>query len=69
MYHLRGEDEAAIRALFQPPILAALEQHPGLTIEGNGSQLFIFREGDVLDPEKWPAFFDEARQIARLFGG
>lgn len=67
MYHLRGGDEAAIRALFTPQIREALERHPGLTIEGHGSQLLIFREGDVPEPKQRPGFLDEVRQVAQLF--
>ena len=69
MYQLKGEDEIAVRALFTPQVCTALEEHAGLTIEGNDQQLLIFREGIVLDPVEWPAFRDEARGVAKLFRG
>lgn len=67
MYHLKGEDEIAVRAVFNPQVCTALDQHPGLTIEGRGPQLLIFREKIVLDSVEWPAFLDEARTLAELF--
>jgi hypothetical protein len=67
LYQLKGEDEIAIRAVFNPQVCTVLEQHPGLTIEGRGPQLLIFREKVVLDPGEWPTFLDEARALAGLF--
>jgi hypothetical protein len=69
MYQLKGKDEVALRALFTPQVCIALEQHPGLTIEGHGSQLLIFRETVVLDRARWPVFLSEARQLVQLFLG
>jgi hypothetical protein len=67
MYQLKGEDEIAVRALFTPQVCTALEEHAGLTIEGNDQQLLIFRETTVLAPVEWPAFLNEARALAQLF--
>jgi hypothetical protein len=61
LFRLMGEDEAAVRALFTMRNRDGLERHPGLTIEGRGSQLLIFREWTVLAPDKWPEFLEEAR--------
>lgn len=70
MYQLKGEDEVALRALFSPQVCIALERHPGLTIEGHGPQLLIFRETIVLDRAEWPVFLSETRQLAQcLFTG
>ena len=66
MYQLKGEDEVAIRALFNPQVCIALEQHPGLTIEGRGPQLLIFRESVVLNPLECPRFLGESRKLAEL---
>jgi hypothetical protein len=67
IYQLKAEDEIAVRALFNPKARSALEQHPGLTIEGHDQRLLIFREGIVLDRAEWPVFLSEARQLAQLF--
>jgi hypothetical protein len=67
LFQLKGEDESAVRALFTLKVREGLEQHPGLTIEGGGSQLLVFRDNVVVPPDKWPAFLDEARQVAQLF--
>lgn len=67
IYYLEGEDETALRRVFNPQLCTALEQHPGLTIEGRDQQLLIFRERIVLAPIEWPAFLDEALGLAKLF--
>lgn len=67
MYQLKGKDEGAVRAVFNPQVCTALEQHPGLTIEGHDQQLLIFRERIVLAPVEWSAFLDEALGLAKLF--
>jgi hypothetical protein len=67
IYHLKGEDEAAVRRVFIPQVCTALEQHPGLTIEGRDHQILILREGIILDRLEWAAFLDEARGLAELF--
>jgi hypothetical protein len=67
LFRLTGESETAVRELFSLRIRDALEQHPGLTIEGRGSQLLIFRELTVLAPDRWPEFLEETRNVAQLF--
>ena len=67
MFHVRGEDETAVRALLTPQIRSALEQHPGLTIEGLVTQIVIFREKVLLPADKWPGFLAEATEIGQLF--
>lgn len=67
MYLLQGEDEEAVRALFPPALRTALESHPGLTVEGRGSQLLFFREGVAVPSAKWPEFLAEVRALAPLF--
>jgi len=68
MYQLKGEDEIAVRAMFNSQVCTALDQNPGLTIEGRGPRLLIFRENIVLDSAQWSAFLEEALAVAALFG-
>lgn len=49
-YLLRGQDEQAIRRTFQEQILAFYEANQGLTTEGGGSQLFVYRLSNRVPP-------------------
>jgi hypothetical protein len=66
-YILRGDDEAAIRAIFTPALRQALENQDRVTIEGAGPLLFIFRKGRRLKPELLPARIEQDKRIAALF--
>ena len=66
-YILRGDDEAAIRAIFTPAVRQALEGQDRVTIEGAGPLLFIFRKGRRLKPEELPARIEQDKRIAALF--
>ncbi len=58
-YQLKGPDEAAIRSFFDASLLSALERQPGLTIEGAGNQLLIYRMGKRRRPEEFQSFLEE----------
>jgi hypothetical protein len=64
---LRGDDEAAIRALFTPTLRQALEPHERLTIEGAGDLLFIFRAARRAKPDELPGKIEQDKRIAALF--
>lgn len=64
---LRGDDEAAIRALFTPALRQALESHQRLTIEGASDLLFIFRAGRRAKPDELPGKIEQDKKIAALF--
>lgn len=49
-YLLRGQDEMAIRNAFTPQVLQFYEANQGLSTEGGGSQLFVYRLGHRLQP-------------------
>jgi hypothetical protein len=66
-YILRGDDEAAIRALFTPALRQAIESQERLTIEGVGPLLFIFRKGQRAKPEQIAARLEQDKRIAALF--
>ena len=38
---LRAHDEAAVRAVFTPSLLELLDQHPGFTVEAEGSHILV----------------------------
>lgn len=49
-YLLRGGDEAAIRRLFTDEVLAFYEEHPGLSTEGSGNRLVVYRHSRRITP-------------------
>ncbi len=49
-YLLRGQNEMAIRNAFTPQVLNFYEANQGISTEGGGSQLFIYRLGHRLQP-------------------
>lgn len=66
-YFLRGKDEQAIRALFQPPVLAFFARHPGWMVEGGSDHLLLYRSGKRIKPDQTRQFLDETSRIAQVF--
>jgi hypothetical protein len=66
LYLLKGPDEQAIRAVFQPEILEYFEKHPKLNIEGCGDVL-IYSTYKRLEPAKIRDFMSEGFEILKLF--
>jgi hypothetical protein len=57
----------ALRALFKPAALEALEQFPGLSVEGCGNYLLVYWRYKRLKPAKWPKRQEEAKKVAQAF--
>lgn len=66
-YLLRGRDEDAIRAAFDPNRLAFLGGTRGWTIQSRNGQLAVFRADVRVKPEDLSTFLEESRQIGRAF--
>lgn len=66
-FKLQGEDEAAVRAVFTPAVLAELERHPGLMMEAKGQYMIFSREGGLIKGADLPQFLKDAQTISRLF--
>jgi hypothetical protein len=64
--HLAGEDEPALRRIFNPAIIHYCEEHPGLTIEAQDQRLLVHRQ-QRLKAELFRAFLDEAKDLLGLF--
>ena len=66
----KGEDEQAVRALFPPAVLDFFTGEGGWSVEGASDRLLVYRARQVVKPEAeaLARFFDQTRQIARLFG-
>ena len=66
-YFLKGADEAAIRARFQPEILAYFEAHPGLTVEVRGDGLVFYRHSELVEGGGIRTLLADALEVLQLF--
>lgn len=66
-YLLRGTAAAHIMHVFNSSVLSSLEKTQGLSIEGGGTRLFVYRQNAQIDPARLGALFEEAMGIAGLF--
>jgi hypothetical protein len=66
-YILRGTDEQAIRNTFDDALLAFYERNPGLSTDGGGNQLFIFRQSYRTPPHEAQSFINMAVQVENVF--
>jgi hypothetical protein len=51
-YLLRGQDEPAIRQIFNDGLLSFFESYSGSCVDGGGNQLFVFRAGRRFQPQE-----------------
>ncbi len=66
---LRGPDEEAVRALFQPRVLDALTKLQGrLNVQGGGKWMIVFGPRVKPEPERIRAFLDQALRVVQAFG-
>ena len=66
-YILRGQNEAAIRDLFTPEILAFFDVQKGVSIEATNDRLIYYRASKRIKPEKVRSFMEEGFRIYVLF--
>jgi carbonic anhydrase len=66
-YILRGQDEAALRAIFNPALRNTLTPLDHLTIEGGDDVLFIFRVERRIKPGEIVARIEEDKKILAGF--
>ena len=66
-YLLRGTDEQGIRNTFSDALLAFYETNPGLSTDGGGNQLFIFRQSYRTPPHEAQSFINWAAQVQNVF--
>jgi hypothetical protein len=66
-FRLRGDDETAVRSLFNPRVLSFFERLRDdfrETVEGNGEYVIVYRSNRSLKPEAVHAFVKEATTVA-----
>ena len=66
-YFLRGDDETAVRGLFNARVLGYFEQRPGLSLECDGVRLIYYRTSKRVTPDKFQAFLQEGYDLFSLF--
>lgn len=68
-YFLRGDDEAAIRALFTPARLGALEQREPCAVAAAGGRILYFEPDHLIWPGAFDAYVARATAVFDLFRG
>ena len=63
---LRGAQEHAIRAAFNPAVLDFFEHHPGMSAEGCGRQLIYYRADHLQRPAGLRGFMRQGCELAKL---
>ena len=63
---LQSASEAEVRQLFGPGVREWFSQRKGITAAGRGSQLFFFRAGQRVHPDKIPGLLEEGFQFFQL---
>ena len=66
-YLLRGDNEAAIRGLFNNELLNFIQSQQKISIEGSGDQLIFYRNKNRVKPEEVESFMEEGFQVFDQF--
>lgn len=64
LYLLRGEDEAAIRALFDADVRDFFHRQPRSCAEAAGADLYFWRTSKIVKPEEIDGLLDQAVDLA-----
>ena len=66
-YLLRGDNEAAIRGLFNNELLNFIQSQQKISIEGSGNQIIFYRHRNRIKPEEVESFMEEGFQVLDQF--
>ncbi|HEY5648989.1 MAG TPA: hypothetical protein VIU33_05790 [Nitrospiria bacterium] len=66
-YHLSGENEEAVRSVFNERVLYFFRERAGWTVESGGGWLAVYREGHRTKLEDYRKFIEDVRRIRRQF--
>jgi hypothetical protein len=67
LYTLTSDFAVTIRDDFHSRVLDFFERNPGWRVEGLRGRLLVWREQVVEEPERVPAFLEEAAAVAQVF--
>jgi len=65
-YSLRGDDEYQIRNFFSEKLIAFIEKEPGITMEGDGSTIILYRHRKLLKPGEIRLFLEIGSRLKAL---
>ena len=63
LFVLQGSNEESIREFMRPEILNYFENHPGISVEGNGGMLIFYRGRTRVKPDQWKEHFAQAYEV------
>ena len=66
-YLLQGDNEVAIRNLFDRHMLDFFSNHKGWTVEASKQELIIYKSGRRVSPDELKGFMEESLAIANQF--
>ena len=66
-YLLRGDNETAIRGLFNNELLNFIQSQQKISIEGSGNQIIFYRHRNRIKPEEVESFMEEGFQVFDQF--
>ena len=66
-YLLRGENESAIRGLFNNELLNSIQSQQKICIEGSGDKIIFYRHKSRVKPEEVESFMEEGFQVFDQF--
>ncbi|MGD1047720.1 MAG: hypothetical protein ABR899_03070 [Candidatus Krumholzibacteriaceae bacterium] len=65
-YSLRGDDEYQIRNFFSEKLIAFIEREHGITMEGDGSTLILYRHRKLIKPAEIRSFIEMGSRLKAL---
>jgi hypothetical protein len=68
-YLLNGKDTRAVRKVFTDAVLEGFEQRHGLSVEGKGNTLLIYRHDLRTDPDQLGTLVDDGMAVLKLLTG
>lgn len=66
-YLLSGNDVPNIQRVFNDSLLSYCESNPGLSMEGGGEQVFVYREESLVPPQNLAWFVNESLRVFNSF--
>jgi len=65
-YFLKGQDERAIRKVFNTLVINWCMEHSGITIECNGNSLVIYHKSKRVSVKEMQSFFNDAKMLFKM---
>jgi hypothetical protein len=66
-YTLLGNDELAVRKVFNDQVLAFFESNPRISVEGGGGQFFLYYDRTLVPPQNVQYLINEVVRLFSLF--